>query len=141
MRTKTHISLAGSGGHHEGKDWSPTLGVLPPANRKPLSVTRERPNPLSGSPEFPPPLRQDALDHVPLHVGQAEVSPLELEGQTRVVDTQAVEDRGVQVVHVCYAAAYSRAIETHLPRGSRYQEAGSWPTRRQRYGYRFPGFA
>ena len=37
---------------------------------------------------------------VAVHVGQAVVAALELEGQPRVVDAQAVQDRGVQVVDV-----------------------------------------
>ena len=44
--------------------------------------------------------RQQAFHHVPVHVGQAEVAALELVGQPRVVDAQAVQDRGVQVVDV-----------------------------------------
>ena len=44
--------------------------------------------------------RQDRLDHVAVHVGQAVVAALELERQPGVVDAQAVQDRGVQVVDV-----------------------------------------
>ena len=38
--------------------------------------------------------------HDSMDVGQPEVAALKLEGQLRVVDAQAVQDRGVQVVHV-----------------------------------------
>ena len=44
--------------------------------------------------------RQDRLDHRAVHVGQAVVAALVLEGQPGVVDAQAVQDRGVQVVDV-----------------------------------------
>ncbi len=43
---------------------------------------------------------QDLLDHRAMHVGQAMVPALVLEGQPGVVDAQAVQDRGVQVVDV-----------------------------------------
>ena len=46
------------------------------------------------------PLRQDLLHHVPVHVGQAEVAALELEGQPLVVDAEQVQHRRVQVVDV-----------------------------------------
>jgi CBS domain-containing protein len=41
MATKTRISLVSSGRSNELRDWVPTIGMLPAANRKPLSVTRE----------------------------------------------------------------------------------------------------
>ena len=43
---------------------------------------------------------QDVLDHLAVHVGQPVVPALELVGQPRVIDAQAMEDRGVQVVDV-----------------------------------------
>src|SRR6266542_4234018 len=47
-----------------------------------------------------PTLRQDRLDDVPAHVGQAEVAALEAVDQLRVVDAEQIEHRGVQVVDV-----------------------------------------
>ena len=44
--------------------------------------------------------RQDRLDDLSVDVGQAVVAALELVRQPRVVDAQAVQDRGVQVVDV-----------------------------------------
>ena len=44
---------------------------------------------------------QDSLDRMVLFdAGQSHVEPLELEAQPAVVDAQAVQDRGVQVVDV-----------------------------------------
>ena len=43
---------------------------------------------------------QDLLDHRAMHVGQAVVPALEPESQPGVVDAQAMQDRGVQVVDV-----------------------------------------
>ena len=40
------------------------------------------------------------LHHRPHHVGQPEMPALELVGQPRVIDAQAVQDGRVQVVHV-----------------------------------------
>src|SRR5688500_14953648 len=45
-------------------------------------------------------LRQQPTDHVAVDVRQAVVAALELEGETGVVDPQAVQDRRVQVVDV-----------------------------------------
>ncbi len=45
-------------------------------------------------------LGEDVLDDRAVHVGQAEVAALEAVGQPLVVDAQAVQDRGVQVVDV-----------------------------------------
>ena len=44
--------------------------------------------------------RQHVLDHIAMHVGQAEIATLEAIGQLLVIDAQAVQDRGVQVVNV-----------------------------------------
>ena len=43
---------------------------------------------------------QDPLDHRAMHIGQAVVPPLVLESQLGVVDAQAMQDRGVQVMDV-----------------------------------------
>src|SRR5262245_25076681 len=43
---------------------------------------------------------EDPPHHFSVHVGQAEVPPLELEGQPLVVDPQQAEDGGLEVVHV-----------------------------------------
>ncbi len=43
---------------------------------------------------------QDPFHHRSSHVCQAKRTALELVGQPRVVDAEAVEDGGVQVVHV-----------------------------------------
>src|ERR1700694_2274425 len=43
MSNKAHSSLVGVERPLERRDWNPTLGMLPAANRKPLSVTRETP--------------------------------------------------------------------------------------------------
>src|SRR5258708_7556763 len=45
-------------------------------------------------------LRQDFFHHVPVHVGQPVIPALKFERQLRVVDSQAVKQRGVQVVDV-----------------------------------------
>ena len=45
-------------------------------------------------------LRQDLLDHVSVHVGQAAVDAVVAERQPRVIDAQEVKDGGVQVVAV-----------------------------------------
>ena len=44
--------------------------------------------------------RQQPLDDLAVHVGQAEVAALEAVGQLGVVEAQQVQDRGVQVVDV-----------------------------------------
>ena len=41
-----------------------------------------------------------AHSSVAVHVGQAEIPPLEAVGQPLVVDAQAVQDRGVEIVDV-----------------------------------------
>src|SRR5262249_6117572 len=46
------------------------------------------------------PSRQDALDHVAMHVGEAEVAPAVAERQLLVVDAHQVQDRRVQVMDV-----------------------------------------
>src|SRR5437660_11157424 len=43
---------------------------------------------------------QDVLYNLPVHVGEAEIPALEAVGQLRVVDPQAVQDGGVQVMHM-----------------------------------------
>ena len=45
-------------------------------------------------------LRQNLRHHIPADVRQPEMAALELVGQLLVVDAQAVQDRGVQVVDV-----------------------------------------
>ena len=47
-----------------------------------------------------PALRKRLPDDVAVNVGQAEVPSLELVGQPRVVDAEAVQDRRVEVVDV-----------------------------------------
>ena len=42
-------------------------------------------------------LPADRLHNLPVHVGQSEMPALKFEGQPLVVDTQALQDRGVQV--------------------------------------------
>ena len=41
-----------------------------------------------------------ALDDVPVHVGQPEVAALEAVGQPRVVEAHQVQDRGLEIVDV-----------------------------------------
>ena len=53
----------------------------------------------AGKPDVPI-SRQDRLFDRAVHVGQTMVPPLVLEGQLCVVDAQAMEDRGVQVMDV-----------------------------------------
>src|SRR5262245_26377185 len=43
---------------------------------------------------------QQRRDHVAMHVGQPEVSPLEAVRQPGVIDSQAVQDGGLEVVDV-----------------------------------------
>ncbi len=43
MRTKAHVTLVRTERSPERRDWSPTLGMLPAARRKPLCVTRDTP--------------------------------------------------------------------------------------------------
>src|SRR6185503_8499010 len=45
-------------------------------------------------------LREDVFHRVAMDVGEADVSALEFEGQAFVVDAQAVEQRGVEVMDV-----------------------------------------
>src|SRR5690348_2712002 len=45
-------------------------------------------------------LRENWTDDVPAHVGQPEMTALEFVSQFGVIDAQAVEHRGVQIVHV-----------------------------------------
>src|SRR5690606_3087677 len=45
-------------------------------------------------------LRQNVLHHLAMHIGQAEVAPLEFERQPRVIDPQQMQDRRLQVVNV-----------------------------------------
>ena len=45
-------------------------------------------------------LGEDALDYLPVHVGEAEVAALEFEGELFVVDPELVEDGGLEVVDV-----------------------------------------
>jgi len=44
--------------------------------------------------------RQQALDHLAVDVGQAEIASLEAVGELGVVETQQVHERSVQVVDV-----------------------------------------
>ena len=43
---------------------------------------------------------QETFDHAPMHVGEAVVAALELEGQPGVIDAEAVQHGGVQIVDV-----------------------------------------
>ena len=43
---------------------------------------------------------QDSLDHLPMHVGQAEVAAGVVEGELLVVEAEQVKDRGLEVVDV-----------------------------------------
>ncbi len=45
-------------------------------------------------------VKQDALDDVPVYVGQPELAALVAVGELRVVDAREVHDRGLHVVHV-----------------------------------------
>src|SRR2546423_11762136 len=45
-------------------------------------------------------LDQDFLNHLAVHVGEPEVAALVLERQLRVIDSEALEDGGLQVVDV-----------------------------------------
>ena len=42
--------------------------------------------------------RQDVVDYLAVHIGQADVAPAEAEGQTLVVQTELMENGGVYVV-------------------------------------------
>ena len=43
-------------------------------------------------------LCQDFLNHLAMHIGQAEVPALETESQSGVIDSQQMQDRGLKVV-------------------------------------------
>ena len=45
-------------------------------------------------------LSQDFVDYFAVHVGEAEISPLKAECQSLVINSQASQDRGVQIVYV-----------------------------------------
>ena len=45
-------------------------------------------------------LSQNRLDHLAVDIGQAVVTALEFEGQFRVIDAEAMEDGGVEVMDV-----------------------------------------
>jgi hypothetical protein len=45
-------------------------------------------------------LRQDVAHHVAMHVGQAIVTPLKTISQPRVIESQQMQDGGLQVMHV-----------------------------------------
>lgn len=45
-------------------------------------------------------LGEHRLDQIPMDIGQSIISTLETVGQSRMVDSQQVHDRGVQVVHM-----------------------------------------
>src|SRR5262245_44942260 len=45
-------------------------------------------------------LGQQRFDHLSMHVRKPEVPSLKLEGQPCVIDAQALQDRGVKIVHV-----------------------------------------
>src|SRR5215211_495547 len=51
-------------------------------------------------PSFPAASRQQGLNHLAVHVGQAEVAALEAEGQLLVVDPKQVQQRRLEVVDV-----------------------------------------
>jgi hypothetical protein len=40
------------------------------------------------------------VDHVPRHVGEAEIAALELESELQVVEAEQVQDGGVKVMEV-----------------------------------------
>ena len=70
-------------------------------------TTAQRPphSPLCGSgsalhwvPE--PPLRQQLLQHMPMHIRQAEVAPLEPKREHLVLNAEQVQQRGVYIVHM-----------------------------------------
>ena len=46
------------------------------------------------------PSRKRFRHQIPSHIGQPEVTSLELEGQPFMVHTQAMQDSGLQIVHV-----------------------------------------
>lgn len=43
-------------------------------------------------------LCQDVLNHVPMHIGQAEIATLIAVGESLVVESQLMQDRGLQIV-------------------------------------------
>ena len=45
-------------------------------------------------------LSENFLDHFAMHIGQAKVAALKRERQPGVVDTKAIQYRGVEIVHV-----------------------------------------
>ncbi len=60
-------------------------------------------HPYSHGPLVPPyaiTLRNHFLHDVAVHVGQAKTAALKLERQPLVIDSQQVQDRGLEVVHV-----------------------------------------
>ena len=50
--------------------------------------------------EAPMPSRQQFLHHPAMHVGQPEVAAGVAVGELRVIETEQVQNRGVEVVHV-----------------------------------------
>ena len=54
--------------------------------------------------------RQNVLDDVPVDIGQSTVDTVVSDGQPFVVDTQQVQDRGVNVVDLCRVFAIKRFV-------------------------------
>src|SRR5690348_11002972 len=63
-------------------------------------VISARATPARNSPVMSTLLCQQLADYLPLHVGQAEIPSLVPIGQLCVVETQALQNRGLQVVNV-----------------------------------------
>src|SRR5687767_2167180 len=56
----------------------------------PFRVTHRTGEPETLNQKPSPPSRQHLLDHIPVHIGKPVVAALELEGQPRVVDPEAM---------------------------------------------------
>jgi len=55
-------------------------------------------------------LYQDILDHVPMHIGQPAVDAVVADGELGVVDSQEVQDGGVDIVDLGRVLAAERLV-------------------------------
>src|SRR5215831_11289283 len=95
-------------------------------------VISARATPAHNSPIMSTLLCQQLPDYLPLYVGQAEIPSLAPIGQLCVVETQALQDRGLQVVNVNFVFDDIEpeviGFADHLP--------GADPTARKPHGKR-----
>ena len=49
---------------------------------------------------IPGPLYQDVLDHVPVHVGEAEIAALEAVGEMLMLDPEQLHDGRLEIMHM-----------------------------------------